>query len=155
MAESRTQTILEKVQADIVSAIGTGTGATFEITTANIVDLKLPYKTDSGPDLPGVLITPVPEIERDGTNASDDVGFGVQVTIAQNSNRDLEGYADRLYWWRETIAGLFRNKRFPAVAGSYKCVIEPKPVIDPAAFGDLFDATAFVVRVWVRIQRPS
>jgi len=149
---SRTQDILDAIQAAIVSSVGTGSDATHEITTANIIDAKLPWATDDF-NLPGVLLTPVPELEKDATNASEDIGYGVQVTIAQASNRNLTSNADRLFYWRETIAALFRNKRL-SVSGCWKCSIEPKPVIDVAAFANLFDATAFTIRAWFRVQRP-
>lgn len=154
MAASDTQTILEAMQTVIVAGVGTGSGATHEITSAKIVIAKLPWVENDG-NLPGIILTPVPEQEKPATNASDDIGYGVQVTIAQTSNRDLTANADRAYYWRETIMGLFRQKRLSGVSNSYIATIEPKPVIDPTAFSNLFDATAFVVRVWTRKQRPS
>lgn len=154
MAASVTQTALESIQTAIVAGIGTDSGATHEIVTAHIVIAKLPW-IEADSQLPGVVLTPVPEIEKPATNASDDIGYGVQVTIAQPSNRNLTSDADRMFYWRETIMGLFRHKRVSGVSASYNTLIEPKPVIDPAAFSNLFDATAFVVRVWTRKQRPA
>ncbi len=151
---SVTLTVLEAVQTAIVASIGTASGATHTIADANIVDKKVPWSEDDT-KLPGVLLTPVPEVEQNATNASDDIAYGVQVTIAQISNRDTEANADRIYYWRERLMGLFRNKRVTGVTGSWKCTIEPKPVIDLPSFANLYDATAFVVRVWVRTQRPA
>lgn len=155
MSNSTTQKILDAMVAGIKSAIGTSSSATYKIADANIVDEKLPW-IENDSMLPGVILTPVPELEKNATNASDDIGYGVQVTVAQSSNRDLSTNRDRIYWLREKIAGLYRNRRLAVSGvGTYICSIEPKPVIDVAAFVNLFDATAFVVRVWVRTQRPT
>jgi hypothetical protein len=150
--ESTTLSILEAIQAATIARVGTASGAAYTIADADILIKKLPWNLDNI-TLPGVLLTPVPELERPGTNVSDDVGYGVQVTAAQVSNRDLVTDADKIYFWREAIAGAFRRKRLTAIDGSFPCIIEPKPVIDPQNFSALCDATAFVVRVWVRVQR--
>jgi len=151
---STTKDILDAMQAAMIAAWGDASGVANIIADANHFIRKLPWEDPSEDDLPGVYLVPVPELIKDATNASDDYGFGVQVTIAQDSNRNLTANADRLFWWRETGMGLFYNKRLSGIDGSYKCVVEPKPVIDPANFRDMVDATAFVVRVWVRKQRP-
>lgn len=152
MAASTTKTILDAVNSILQGGIGVGSGATYTIALANFYVRKLPW--DDGVAHPGVFIVPVPEIEKPATNASDDVGFGVQITIAQTGNRYTEAYADQLYYWRETAMGLFRSRRLAGVSDVHNCTIEPRPVIDPAAFAALVDATAFVVRAWVRVARP-
>ena len=153
---SITQTILDAIDTALIAKLGTGSGATHEILTANFYKRKLPW--DVGVNLPGLFMAPVPELEdKDkGTNASDDVGYGVQITIVQASNRDLEANADRLYYWREEAMDTFRSKRLAGTgdANIHLVDIETRPVIDPASFARQIDATAFVLRCWTRKMRP-
>jgi hypothetical protein len=146
--------ILDAMETALEAAIGTGSGATHEIATANFIQRKFPW--DVNVNLPGVTLVPVPEIEKPATNASDDIGYGVQVTIAQTSNRKLSANADRLYYWREQAMATFRRPpgRLSGVSVVYTLVIEPKAVVDPSSFVGQVDATAFVVRCWARVQRP-
>ena len=152
MADSVMGSILDAMETALEAAIGAGSGATHEIATADFVQRKFPW--DVGASLPGVFLSPVPELEKDATNASDDIGHGVQVTVAQTGNRSLTSNMDRLFYWREQAMGVFRNKRLSGVSDVYQCKIEPRPIIDPAAFAGQVDATAFVVRCWARTQRP-
>ncbi|MFQ5495929.1 MAG: hypothetical protein ACE5EX_11175 [Phycisphaerae bacterium] len=151
---SITQTILDAIDTALQAKLGTGSGATHEIATANFYKRKLPW--DVGVNLPGLFMTPVPEIEGKSTNASDDVGYGVQITIVQASNRDLTANADRLYYWREEAMDKFRSKRLAGSgdANIHLVEIETRPVIDPASFARQIDATAFVLRCWTRKTRP-
>lgn len=156
MADSVMGSILDAMETALEAAIGTGSGATHEIATANFVQRKFPW--DVGATLPGLFLSPVPELEKDATNKSDDIGHGVQVTIAQDqpgatAPQRLTANMDRLFYWREQAMGVFRNKWLGSTPDVF-CKIEPRPIIDPAAFAGQVDATAFVVRCWARTQRP-
>jgi hypothetical protein len=145
--------ILDAMETALKAAIGTGSGATHEIATANFAQKKFPWKLNTA--LPGLFLSPVPELEKNATNVSDDIGHGVQVTIAQVGNQDLESNMDRLFFWREKAMRVFRNRVPDGMpADVYKCEIEPRPIVDPAAFVGQVDATAFVVRCWARTTRP-
>lgn len=153
MANSITQTLLDQVEATLEAAIGVGSGAAHTIVLANFVQGKLAWGDDMS--VPGVLLSPVPEMEKPGaTNVDDDIGYGVQVTIAQSGNRDPATNKDRLFYWRETAAAALRSKRL--TAGAYvfhQVTIEPRPIVDPGAYAANVDATAFVVRCWYRSRR--
>lgn len=154
MADSITQTILDAIDTALQAKIGVGSGATHTIALANFYKRKLPW--DVGVNLPGLFMTPVPELAGTSTNTSDDVGYGIQITIVQASNRDLEANADRLYYWREEAMDAFRSKRLAGSgdANIHLVDIETRPVIDPASFARQIDATAFVLRLWTRKVRP-
>jgi len=149
---SVTKKLLDGVKAALVAGIGTGSGATHELASTNIAVGKLPW--GSGKSFPAAIVTPVAELEGKGTNTTDDIGYGVQITIAQASDVDQDANADRLYYWREQAMSLFRRKRISGVSEIHTCAIEPRPTIDPTAFSDNIDATAFVVRAWQRKTRP-
>lgn len=148
MPASNTKTILEAVTAALKASIGVGSGATHTIALAQFYERKFPF--ESGVVYPAVFVYPRPEKLNDATNASDDWGFGVGVTIAQTTNRDLAADADRLYYWRERTMQLFNGKRLAGLTRCW-CKVEPGDVIDPNAFRANRDATAYVVRVWDRI----
>ena len=151
-AVSITRKILGAMQAMLRAAIGEDSGAPWEIADATIDIAKLPYGDELG--LPGILLVPVAELEGKGTNASDDIGYGVQVTIVQASDGDVAEHADRLFYWREQAASAFRHQALTGVSEIHDCTIEPRPAVDPAAFSGNVDVTAFVVRAWQRKQRP-
>lgn len=151
---SITQDILDAVDTALKAKLGTSSSATNKIADANFYKRKLPW--DVGVSLPGLFMTPVPELEKPATNKSDDVGYGIQITIVQASNRDLTANADRLYYWREEAMDTFRSKRLAGAgdANIHLVDIETRPVIDPASFARQIDATAFVLRLWTRKARP-
>lgn len=154
MPDSITQTILDAIDTALKAKLGTDSSATHKIVTAQFYKRKLPQ--DDGVTLPALFMTPVPETEGKSTNTSDDVGYGVQVTIVQASNRDPEASMDRLFYWREEAMDTFRSKRLAGAgdANIHLVDIEPRPVIDPASFARQIDATGFVLRCWTRKVRP-
>lgn len=143
-------TAMGAVKTAIVNANLTG-------ITTNVLLRRFPYVRD-GVTLPAVLVCPLPETINDkgGTNASNDIGYGVQVTAAQASNQKLDDTnLDRLLQWRESIRTLFHNKRLSGAGNTVWIVkVEPGPVIDPQAWASMMDATTLILRVMSREAIP-
>lgn len=153
MADSRWMTLTEAVQAILQASFGTSSGAAHTIADAAFVIKKLPWST--GATFPGVFLVPVPErIVRDSTNKTTDWGDGIQVCIAQTSNRNLTADHDRLHYWRERAMGEFVSERIAALPQVW-CEVEPQAIIDTPSFVTQFDVTAFVLRCWQRLDRPG
>lgn len=145
--------LAEQILADLKSSIGAGSGAQWTIPLDDFHLLKFPWRRQV--DLPALFVGYLDQTEENtGTNASDDVGFRCLVRIAQTSNRDLASDDDRILYWREVAAATFRRKTL--TVGSiffHKCVIEPRPILDPGLFAINYDASDFVVRAITRLQR--
>lgn len=102
---------------------------------------------------PAVFYFPATDTVLDATNASDDYGVGVAITLTQASNRSLTSNEDRLHLWRESVMQAFHNKRLSGVSQVYICKIEPRAIHLPAAFAQQYDATSFIVRAYARVTR--
>ena len=145
-------TLAERVKAILVAAIGSGSGASYTIPDANFLIRKFPWDTKA--NHPGVFIVPVAERISPYTNASDKWVYGLQVTVTQPSNRDLESDHDRLHYWRERAIGQFLHHRITGLE-QYFVRVEPAAAVDLTAFGLGYDATAFVLRCEVAQPRPA
>jgi hypothetical protein len=89
----------------------------------------------------GLTVTPV-------TNARDDEGHGVGVALYTKANQDT-GADDKIHLWSQTAMGAVRNQRITA-ANVHLIEIEPRQMIDPAAFAKQFNVISFGVRCYVR-----
>lgn len=119
------------------------------IDGANMHIQKTPWKTGNLA-APGVLIVPVDETNTAVTNKRDDVGHGVGIIIFQAGNRDTTSTnLDRLSVWRDAAKTALRAKRILA-ADCHMIDIEPRVVVDEAAFQNQYDVTSFVARCHVR-----
>lgn len=145
--------LAKRIRAILQGHMGTQTDVVYKLDDNHFYVRKNPQRINV--DLPGLILFPVPErIIHGSTNATDDVGYGVQCTIAQGSNRDLEADHDRLHWWREAAIGQFMSRRVGGLP-EFFVNVEPQPIIDPGAFLAGYDATAFVYRCWRRNDRPT
>lgn len=124
-----------------------------EIDSADIHIRKQPWHRDLA--LPGVLITPLEEVlpTAGGTNARNDIGYGVRVSLVQAGNQSPTANLDRLLSWREQIVRAFHARRLAGVAASVVCRIEPGPVVEPAAAERQYDVSALVIRCFTREAR--
>lgn len=119
------------------------------IDGANMHIQKTPWKTGNL-TAPGVLLVPVDETNNPVTNRRDDVGHGVGVIIFQAGNREQTATKlDNLNAWRDAAKTALRMKRILA-ADCHMIDIEPRVVVDEAAFQNQYDVTSFVARCHVR-----
>ena len=87
-----------------------------------------------------------------GTNASDDVGYGVGITIVTGL-ADTSNLVERVPDWRDSIRDRFLNKTIPGVPEVYVCKVRLGDVYLPRQHRDGYDATQLVVRAWVEQHR--
>lgn len=113
-----------------------------------IVIRRVPRVFD-GMTIPGIILSPTEEIERFATITRNDTGHGVGVTIIQVSNRAKITDLDQLNYWRTLAKDTLLNKRIDS-ASVFRTDLEPRQVVDPAAFSDMYDVTSFIARCWVR-----
>lgn len=122
---------------------------------ANVLLKKFVWFRD-GVTYPAAFVAPYNEQwPNQGTNASDDTGYGIAITLVRTSNRVNDLAADdQMLSWRETVRKAFRSQRIGGVsADHYTTLVEPGPVFDPASFGNQFDATIIYLRAWAREGR--
>jgi hypothetical protein len=122
---------------------------------ANVLLKKFDLLKD-GETFPAAFVCPANEQwPNQGTNASDDTGYGILITLARKSNRILDlAQDDQLLAWRETVRKAFRSGRISGVSSAhYNTLVEPGPVFDPRAFGNMYDATVIYLRAWARESR--
>ena len=115
------------------------------LESADVVVRKLPWNRQPLDD--GVFIHPVVERYGQGTNAREDVGYGVMVTMVRASNQNLTSNLDAFLLWRQLISAALRHKPSTlAVTGVYDVIIEPAAVYLPDAFLKNYDVGAILVR---------
>lgn len=120
------------------------TGVDFD----SVVVQKLPLgraflPRDGGPtplppelSLPGIIVSPVGSETRDAmghTNAQDNNGYPVMVTILAADNQELD-LTGRELRWREQITRAFNKQRLPGVREVLMIRIETSPVIVPESW---------------------
>jgi hypothetical protein len=110
--------------------------------------------TTPGITFPAVFLIPVQEQLRVATNASDDHGYGVQLTLARAGNRDQTANDDWLYERRQILVDEFNNRRLQSMPGVHTTV-ELGPVLDLGSLDGMYDSTSLVVRCWLRRRRGS
>jgi hypothetical protein len=124
---------------------------------SNVLLKKFVWLRD-GTTYPAAFVCPYNEQwPNQGTNASDDTGYGISIALVRATNRDNTlAQDDLLLDWRETVRKAFRSQRIAGVSSAhYTTLVEPGPVFDPAIFGNQYDATFLTLRAWARESRGS
>lgn len=124
-----------------------------------IVSRRFPWNRGTiTPDIKaGIFVPPLSDQYRQSTNQSDDWGLGCQVTAVQASNMGLvSGMSAHLLCRQQLVNALLPVAGQAALAGVsdvMNVIIEPGPVIDPAAFQNQYDVGAIVARCITRQAR--
>jgi hypothetical protein len=140
-----------------------------DVAIENVRWQKVPFDEGQLKDCPTVggmvLCAPIPERMEGGTNARDDVGYGIQVVYAQRSGEPyLTANLSRLAKWRQMIRRTFHQKRLSVASATSVsdsgtseiiCTVEPGAVVLPGAFKNKIDAGALVVRCGFRESRSA
>ena len=95
---------------------------------------------------PGISLSRVKEKEFAGTNLTDDIGFGIQVTFVVDNHGDPTE-DDVFAEWRQLIRTAFIHQRVNVV-GVQTCLIEPGPVYQDTP--ENYDVSSFIIRVIYR-----
>jgi len=125
--------------------------------------------TDRQATLPAVIIAPIGiETLPPSTNASDDIGFPVLISLVNGVNKDQtalpsERAAKDLTMevseveleWRQKVRRAFHNKRLPGMEQRvYRCTVEPQAILDLPLYRDAdLVVSSLIVRCFVREQR--
>lgn len=125
--------------------------------------------TDRQVTLPACIIAPIGvETLPPSTNASDDVGFPVLITLVNGVNKDTTALASERaakdltmeisrveLEWRQEVRRAFHNKRLPGLEQRvYRCIVEPQPILDLPIYRDAdLVVSSLLVRCFVREQR--
>lgn len=107
----------------------------------------------------GITISPGNPVEGRGTNASDDIGYPVSVTILKAGNGSLLDHIDRQMFWKEEIRKHFSRRRLTGLTikgGSFlECVVRDGEAFDPKLFENATDASTLLILCWTREPRAS
>jgi hypothetical protein len=103
--------------------------------------------------LPGIVITPVPEKITPATNQKDDVEYGVSVAMARVSNQSQTDGMATVLKWREQISRALRYKPLTGVSEVYTVRVEPGQVFWEPAFQAQHDVGALTIRCVAREPR--
>lgn len=128
------------------------------VTSTNVLIKWLPRQFDTTTDpVPCVIISPapIPETSPSYLVNTDHVGYPVMVTIIDKQNADFTANLSRNLKWRELLMREFRFQPLDTVAEAVTCVIEPKAIIDPAAFAKNLWVSSMVLRVTARESRGN
>lgn len=125
------------------------------ISDSDIRVQKLPWQRTQVE--PGIFITPITEKldPRAGTNARDDIGYGVQVVIVQKSNQSQTDNLTTELTWRQRIRRSFHNKRLSGVTEVNICYVEPGAVVLPSLFEEMYDVQSLIIRCMSRELRDT
>ena len=139
---------MSSTQKDVLDAVATVI-TTLSLTDCEAVEVRN-APTDGAQWYPGITVHPVRENELAGTNARDDIGYGIQVTMVVNSDNNLD--EDDLFGtWRQTIRKAFIHQKLAAITGSCTCLVEPGPVYVDNEKN--YDIGTLVIRAIVRESR--
>jgi len=91
------------------------------------------------------------------TNLAYDAGYGVIVTFFHADNPGkLDADEDAFYQWRQDTIAAFINQPITSITPQvYQVTVEPGPVIDSGAWKQNKTAQQFVLRFWIRHNRPG
>jgi len=102
------------------------------IANASVLLHRVPLTSDvqkpAGVGFPAIIVAPADRIEqRTGTTGSDDVAYGVTVSLVRADNLKVvdDATLDKHLLQLQDLAKLFRNKRLTAVASNIYCRVEP------------------------------
>lgn len=108
------------------------------IADAQIYRMNLPTdrNTQATITLPCVIVSqPGQELELEGTNLRDDIGYPVLITFVDKNNQNTTANQARDLLWRQRVYRLFRHQRtITSVTEIERCEVEPGPIIDPGLF---------------------
>lgn len=121
----------------------------FDVIVADAIVIRRKARVWDGMTLPGIILSPMDEIERIATVKRNDRGHGVGVVFVQAANRaELTGL-DPLQYWRNIAKDTLLNQRIDS-ARIHRIDNEPRQVVDDSAFSNMYDVTSFTARCWVR-----
>lgn len=133
-------------------------------TPDQIKKTKVPWAGSAGTTPgEGLLVCPAPETLEAKFNVSDNIGYACLVTAyrASNKSQTTPPIGETLKARDQMLQALkITPSRSPQsiipVAGVYNLTLEPGSVINPEIFlQQNLDASAFIVRVWVRRNRSN
>ncbi|QEL18307.1 hypothetical protein [Limnoglobus roseus] len=108
-------------------------------------------------DLPAVVVSyeGLAEQVRGGTNREDDVAYPVFVGLYVNGpvNNETAAGGPTLTQFRDTVRGLFHNRRLAGVPEVYQCEVSPQPLVQEGLPGYEQLATSVVVTAAARVER--
>lgn len=139
------ETLWDAVKTNIVDLGLTGLGS------AQIRQQQVPNNPEDNELFAGAFVCPWTEKEGvNGTNKSNDIGYGFHVTMVKSSNHSLDKTAQQtLMPWREGIRKHFHHQSPLIAQGCYTCTVEHAPAVLPDAWTEQYDASALIIRCWV------
>lgn len=146
--------LLQAIQARIIAVNLTDVGS-------NVLIRKIP--TERGQDVgtltyPAVIVSPLgTEQLPGGTNARDDIGYPVLVSILATNNQDLtSNNLNKFLLWREQISKAFRGDQQLVTGGdwnAHRTKVEPGPILSPSAVWNNLYQCSLTVRCEARQTR--
>lgn len=124
------------------------------LSSSTMRQQQVPNNPEDNELTAGAFICPTTEKEGvNGTNKSNDIGYGFLITMVKASNHALNKTAQQtLMPWREGIRKHFHNQTPLTAQGCYNCTVEHAPAVLPEAWTEQYDASALIVRCWVLEQ---
>lgn len=124
------------------------------LQAVNIRQQQVPLNPADAELTQGIFLVPVTEKEGpNGTNKSNDIGYGFGVTMLKASNSALDKTAQAVLMpWREAIRKHFHHQSPLLASGCYACTVEHAPAVLPDAWVNQYDASALIIRCWVLEQ---
>ncbi len=98
----------------------------------------------------GITLSPEPVRSGQGTNADDDNGYGILVTMALASAQGYTENLEKLNLWTQSIRNAFSGKRLSGVTEVYVCWCEADRNFDDRKYADDYDFSTFIIRCWSR-----
>ena len=104
---------------------------------------------------PGITVHPVTEKFDTGTNKTEHVGYGCQITMVLNCDNDDDFQINRVLSWREAIRKKFvEDPTLGSVTGVYRMTVEHGHVFQWDDLVDKnYDVSSLIIRVWVEETR--
>lgn len=129
-------------------------------------NLKLPYLHDSeiavrkspsdGDYLyPGITVQPVAPVEGRGTNARDDIGNAIRLTLVKTSSGDLYDNIAPQLLWMERIRKHFNHQPLAGVPEVRTCTVQVDEQFDAKSFRNGNDASSMTILCWSRESRDT
>lgn len=101
----------------------------------------------------GILVSPRPEQSTPATNLSDDVAYGVLVSMAYPSNQAQDVGTSPILLWRQQIWDALSHHPESVTSELYDVRVEPAEVFWEPAFKEQWDVGALLVRCVERRRR--
>jgi len=149
------KTIMDAVRTAVLASPLSGRGYTSDNTR-----LRRRSMLDGMGDGKKCIVSQFPEqyIGDEATNEQDDIGYGVLITLAHagNANPEYTDTFDDLIIDREALRKFFHNTperitpTLPAGSFYYGLKVEPGPMLIAEHSKNNIDATALILRIFVR-----